>query len=294
MFLLLLSSLLLISSSLSFKEEEDAPWCGHCKALAPEYSKAALTLKESGSPIKLAKVDATVETELGKRYEIQGFPTLKFFRNHLSIDYNGGRDAAGIVQWLVKKTGPPLTVLETSDAASSFVDQSNVVLVAFFKDINSDSVKRIEEIARHFDDHLFGIAHTNEIRDKLSANEDSLVLFKKFDERRVEYNGDFSMDSLKYFISSNELPLVVEFNPEISAKVFGSDVKTHLVVFLSATAGDSANRLATLADVARLFKGQIHVVYVNTDVADHLRILEFFGLTKEHVPAYRLINLKDD
>lgn len=69
-----------------------APWCGHCKALAPEYEEAATTLKEKD--IHLVKVDCTEETDLCKDYGVEGYPTVKVFRGPDNVQpYSGARKA---------------------------------------------------------------------------------------------------------------------------------------------------------------------------------------------------------
>jgi protein disulfide-isomerase A1 len=69
-----------------------APWCGHCKALAPEYEEAATTLKEKNIP--LAKIDCTEEADLCSKYGVEGYPTLKVFRGPEAISsYGGARKA---------------------------------------------------------------------------------------------------------------------------------------------------------------------------------------------------------
>lgn len=47
-----------------------APWCGHCKKLAPEYAKAAKALKNADPAVALAKVDATQNQEIAQRFSI--------------------------------------------------------------------------------------------------------------------------------------------------------------------------------------------------------------------------------
>jgi protein disulfide-isomerase A1 len=82
-----------------------APWCGHCKALAPEYEIAAKDLKDKN--IHLVKVDCTEETDLCQEYGVQGYPTLKVFRGPESPKaYNGPRKADGYVSSLSSSTCP--------------------------------------------------------------------------------------------------------------------------------------------------------------------------------------------
>ncbi|KAI8625378.1 disulfide isomerase [Xylariaceae sp. FL1651] len=83
-----------------------APWCGHCKNLAPVYEELAQTFASSNK-VQIAKVDADAEKSLGKRFGIQGFPTLKWFdgKSDKPEEYNGGRDIESLTKFVTEKTG---------------------------------------------------------------------------------------------------------------------------------------------------------------------------------------------
>ena len=241
-----------------------APWCGHCKSLAPEYAKAAGVLAEKESPIKLAKVDATEESKLAEQFEVRGYPTLKFFRNGKPIEYNGGRTADTIVTWVEKKTGPPAVALDTVDAAKAFIEDNEIAVVGFFADSDSDAAKAFKEVAGSNDDYKFGIATTgSEVATENKVEAESIVLFKKFDEGRNDLTeGLTDTEAIGKFVAANALPLVVDFNHETAQKIFSGEIKSHLLMFLSKGSDEYAGYHATATKIAKDFKGQLLFVSI--------------------------------
>ncbi|XP_059439488.1 probable protein disulfide-isomerase A6 [Corylus avellana] len=83
-----------------------APWCGHCKSLAPTYEKVATAFK-SDEDVVIANLDADKYKDLAEKYSVSGFPTLKFFprSNKAGDEYEGGRDLDDFVAFINEKCG---------------------------------------------------------------------------------------------------------------------------------------------------------------------------------------------
>ena len=64
-----------------------APWCGHCKKLAPTYERVATHFAEAkgGSGVHVAKIDATEHPGLAGRFDVKGYPTLVLFRDDRKV-----------------------------------------------------------------------------------------------------------------------------------------------------------------------------------------------------------------
>lgn len=84
-----------------------APWCGHCKALAPVWEELAKDFSHARDQITVAKVDADAEKSLGRRFNIKGFPSIRFFdgKNKTPEDYEGARDLESLSEYITQKTG---------------------------------------------------------------------------------------------------------------------------------------------------------------------------------------------
>jgi protein disulfide-isomerase A1 len=189
-----------------------APWCGHCKALEPEYEKAAAGLEAIDSKTRLAKIDATVEKDLAMKYDVNGFPTLKYFQGdpEVAVDYSGGRTEATIVSWVIKRELPVVSMLETPDELEHLKQKGELVLVGFTAS-ESDEMVILQEFGESQRDHCVTGIGTEDLAKSLDLPFPSYILYRSFDETPVT-GEDFV--GVNEFFQNHRFPVLDEMKPE--------------------------------------------------------------------------------
>jgi len=194
-----------------------APWCGHCKRLKPEFDKAAELLRDDDPAIALAKVDCT---EAGKetcnRFSVSGYPTLKIFKGgEISADYNGPREANGIVKYMRSQVGPASKELKTVEEFEAFISKDDVAVVGFLAESDSKLEKTLAKVADKLrEKSRFGRTSNPEVLKKAGQAADTLVLYRpkqlanKFEPNSVVYSGAVDRDEIEKFVNQEYYGLV--------------------------------------------------------------------------------------
>jgi len=112
-----------------------APWCGHCKNLAPIYEQLADAYTHAKDKVVIAKVDADAASnkDLAKKYGVTGFPTLKWFgpQGGEPETYSEARDLEALATFITAKSGVKSNIKAPPPGATLILDANTFDDVVF-------------------------------------------------------------------------------------------------------------------------------------------------------------------
>ena len=104
-----------------------APWCGHCKKLAPVWKQLAHDMKDK---LNIAEVDCEDHSSICKAHNVQGYPTLVYVTSGgIKSEYNGGRQLDQLKSFAEKAASAGLHRIQSAELESSIADHEVVYVL---------------------------------------------------------------------------------------------------------------------------------------------------------------------
>jgi len=180
-----------------------APWCGHCKSLAPGWEKVATNLK---GLVKVVKVDCTIEQSLCGRFSVKGYPTLKLFKDKgkTALDYQQAREPAPLVKYATDQIPNHVITIKNDDTLNSFLATSESqphVLLFSQKPTVSPIFKALSTV---FEGKMLLGQVTSSVKsvvDKYGPIATFPHVFVLSNGEKKVYEGAISVDALRLFFS---------------------------------------------------------------------------------------------
>jgi protein disulfide-isomerase A1 len=204
-----------------------APWCGHCKQMAPAFSDLGKKYNVDGSLVKIAKLDATVQKEFAGQHRIQGFPTIKLFIGGNPVDYQGERTVEAMTSFIEKKSNFQVNFINQPSEVEAFSSKKLALLFVVPQE-DKENIKVFTSICANFEtvDCAFTDSKKNT---NIELNGDlGLIVFRSFDDgtKALDLTEGVSSDAVKQFIEAHRYPIVSEFDQEAANRIFGEQKQT--------------------------------------------------------------------
>ena len=274
-----------------------APWCGHCKHLAPIYDAAADKVKAKGL-MKMGKIDATVETALAKRYGVKGYPTLKYLRDGELHKYIGERTVDGFVEFAERMNGDSITELKTKYELSKFKMKKEVTyMYGAGKDAKGFDKKATFQVYRDIAYRLqaeeyFSVVTTPEMQERAVGKlpfKPYIARLERGEESQL-FEDEVTEDAVIQWIDETKFPTVIK----LDARNF--DKSAHagklLITLVLDPKQDNKQQLDELTQLARKSAKnplepavQEKFLYGWIDGVEHKKFVKQYGITEKSLPS---------
>ncbi|KAG8692770.1 hypothetical protein FRC09_010967 [Ceratobasidium sp. 395] len=122
-----------------------APWCGHCKKLAPIWVELAAKAKGRAT---IAEVDCDQNGSLCKSQGVDGYPMLFFYYAGQKLDYRGPRRLEPLEQFVMRAVSPGVQQLDVNEADEVLKKETVFFLALYTYATPQEFLANIDEAAK--------------------------------------------------------------------------------------------------------------------------------------------------
>ena len=157
--------------------------------------------------------------------------------------------------WVRRRAGPPAVTLTTAERAEEFLEQSEAAVVGFFA--SGAGAEPFLEWAEAEESLPCAVATSSELAKKYDAADGSVVIFKKYDERRHDLSGPVDAAELAAWVDRLAPPLLLQFGDDTAEDVFDSAGTGTLLLFVDSKGDQFEEMTAVARAVARDHRGEV-------------------------------------
>lgn len=158
------------------------------------------------------KIEGSIYEDVSESFNIQGFPQIVYIEKEDVIRYNSDRNSQAIIQFLNRVINPQIrnlnleleTDLKLRTSKDALINKvtDEVRISAFFAVKNSED-EMIVKLAKYVD----GVQFVKFIDEGDTIP--SLKVYKNFDDRLVQYTGNFTFEEIQKFLEREKLPALL-------------------------------------------------------------------------------------
>lgn len=188
-----------------------------------------------------------------------------------------------------KKTGPASKELKTvSEVEDFFKGEEAIVLL-----VGQEGFENYSNYAKSIEDVNFVHCFAQECLSNYNVSSGTVVVLKKFDDKRNDLAPGYSFDSFKSFLETKTKPMIMSFNEKCAQHIFGKSVPG-LFLYYDKTSSNAEALLSILREVAPLVKDKIQVIATGITEGLEQRLAEYVGVKDSDLPSVRIADTRSE
>eukprot|EP00026_Physarum_polycephalum_P008977 Phypoly_transcript_09084.p1 GENE.Phypoly_transcript_09084~~Phypoly_transcript_09084.p1 ORF type:complete len:403 (+),score=69.58 Phypoly_transcript_09084:152-1360(+) len=272
-----------------------APWCQHCKKLAPVWEEVASHYAKNDNKVKVGKVDCEAQSSVCSKANVEGYPTIKYYVHGLQKNYVGGRKKHDFINYVHKINKPPTIELTSANAATVY-QQENPTFVLVGAQPESEVRNTFVELAKHMLD--LESPDFYELKDKSLAGEhlkdvadQSLVVFREGD--RIVYPGKMDLQSMLEWAKHYRFPYVSKYS-EATYEALTNSEKLLVLAVADSVDVEEEKFIADFKVVAKRRADDKRYLFAFLDALQYDKYAASFGAVHEVLPTVVVLDQSDE